>query len=270
MKNIKAKISILLLIAGVCLLCSFINNQNKPTFYLIGDSTVKNGRDDGQKKGSQGQWGWGHYIHEYFDSTRINIENDALGGTSSRSFRNRKDLWPAVLNKIKPGDYLIMQFGTNDDGPINDTIRARGTYKSNGEESQAIVNMITKENEVVHSYGWYIRQYVLEAKAKGATVIVCPPIPKNSWTDGKIHRNANSYGKWAAEAAAQTGAFYIDLNKLICDDYEQEGEARVKSTYFLADATHTIEAGARLNTTMVIAGIKSLPDLKLNDYLLNK
>jgi lysophospholipase L1-like esterase len=270
MKLNKVHLTIAAVAAGFALFCSFIVAQNKPTFYLIGDSTVKNGQDDGQRKGPQGQWGWGHYIHEYFDSTKINIENDALGGTSSRTFYNRKDLWGKVLGKIKAGDYLIIQFGTNDASAINDSTRARGTIRGNGEEVEEIDNILTKQHEVVHSYGWYVRQFVTLAKAKGATVIVCPPVPKNSWTDGKVHRNADSYGKWAAEAAQQSGAFYIDLNKILCDQYDAEGEEHVKATYYGADATHTIEAGARVATACVIKGIRSLPDLKLNDYLLNK
>ncbi len=269
MKNIKVKLSFAALLLLLCI-CSAFKHQSKPTFYLIGDSTVKNGRDDGQNKGATGLWGWGHFIGSYFDQSKINVENDALGGTSSRTFMNRKGLWDKVLSKLQPGDYLIMQFGTNDASPINDSTRARGTIKNNSDSSVAIVNMITKQNEVVHSYGWYIRQFVTQAKAKGVTVIVCPPVPKNSWTDGKVHRNADSYGKWAAEAAAQTGAYYIDLNKLICDDYDSEGEEKVKATYYGADATHTIEAGAKLGAQMVINGIKAQPNLKLNNYLLVK
>ena len=105
-----------MLILAVVALSSFmfVKPQDKPTFYLIGDSTVKNGRDDGQKMGPDGQWGWGHYIHEYFDTTRINIENDALGGTSSRSFINM-GLWDKVLAKIKPGDFIIMIGGNSRD-----------------------------------------------------------------------------------------------------------------------------------------------------------
>lgn len=270
MKNIGFKISVLALFAGLCLLCSFVAFQDKPTLYLIGDSTVKNGRDDGQHKGAEGLWGWGHFIGDYFDLSKINVENDALGGTSSRTFRNGKNLWPKVIEKIKPGDYLIMQFGTNDASPVNDSTRARGTIKGNGEEVQEIDNILTKQHEVVHSYGWYIRQFVAEAKAKGATVIVCPPVPKNTWTDGKVHRNADSYGKWASEAAQQAGAYYIDLNKIICDDYDEEGEAKVKATYYGTDATHTIEAGAKIGAMCVVKGIKAIPDLKLNNYLLNK
>lgn len=266
----KIKLSIAAMLAGFCLFCSFILFQDKPTFYLIGDSTVKNGQDDGQRKGPQGQWGWGHFIHEYFDTTKIRIENDALGGTSSRTFYNNPKLWSKVIAKIKSGDYLIIQFGTNDASPINDSTRARGTLRNNSDSVVHIVNMLTHQPEDVHSYGWYVRQFVDQAKAKGATVIVCPPVPKNSWTDGKVHRNADSWGLWASQAAAQSGAFYIDLNKLICDRYDEEGEAHVKATYYAADATHTIEAGAKASSECVIKGLKATAGLKLNDYLLAK
>jgi len=270
MTSVKIKTSIAVSLLSICLLSSFISRKDKPTFFLIGDSTVKNGQDDGQRKGATGLWGWGHYIWEYMDTSKIKVENDALGGTSSRTFRNNPKLWATVLLKIKAGDYLIMQFGTNDASPVVDSTRARGTIRGNGEETQEVDNYLTKQHEVVHSYGWYIRQFVIEAKAKGATVIVCPPVPKNSWTNGKVHRNADSYGKWAAEAAQQSGAYYIDLNKLICDQYDAEGEEKVKATYYGTDATHTIEAGARVATANVIKGIRSIPELKLNDYLLNK
>ena len=270
MKHIKAKISIATALVVICLLSSFVYLQNKPTLFLIGDSTVKNGQDDGQRKGAMGLWGWGHYMAQYFDLSKINVENDALGGTSSRTFQNSPKLWPTVLAKIKPGDFVMMQFGHNDSSPLNDSTRARGTIKGNGDESQAIVNMMTKKDEVVHTYGWYIRKFISDAKAKGASVIVCSPIPRNAWTDGKIHRNDNDYGKWAAEAAVQGGASFLPLNKLISDDYDTEGETKVKAVYFNTDATHTIEAGAKYNTTAVVAGIKGLKDSNLSSYLILK
>lgn len=266
----KIKIALTTIVAGFCLFCSFVLFQDKPTFYLVGDSTVKNGQDDGQRKGAQGQWGWGHYIQKYFDSTKINVENDALGGTSSRTFYNNPKLWPKVIAKIKAGDYLIIQFGTNDASAINDSTRARGTIRNNSDSVVHITNMLTHQPEDVHSYGWYVRQFVNEAKAKGATAIVCPPVPRNSWKDGKINRNADTWGLWASQAAAQAGAYFIDLNKIICDQYDQEGEEHVKATYYGADATHTIEAGAKASSACVIRGIKAIPDLKLNAYLLNK
>lgn len=251
-----------LLLIAMIVLSSFI--LDNPKFYLIGDSTVKNGKG----KGDGGLWGWGNYIAAYFDTTKVSVENDALGGTSSRTFQTM-GLWDKVLAKVKPGDFVIMQFGHNDNGRLDDTARARGTIKGIGDEQQEIYNPIRKVQEVVHTYGWYIRKYVGDIKAKGATPIICSPIPRNTWKNGKSdgRNDQNSYGQWAKEVAAQTGAYFINLNKMIADDYDAEGETRVKSTYFGTDATHTLEAGAQLNAKFVIQGIKSFPKLELNKYL---
>jgi rhamnogalacturonan acetylesterase len=237
--------------------------KRKPTLYLIGDSTVKNGKG----RGDGGLWGWGSYLPAHFDTTRIRVENDALGGTSSRTFQT-KGLWEAVRTKLQPGDFVLMQFGHNDDNPLADTSRARGTLKSNGEESQEIYNPLTKQPEVVHSYGWYLRKIITETKAKGATPVVCSLIPRNVWKDGKVNRAATAYPQWAAEAAKQGGAFFIDLNKLVADQYDHEGEAKVSTAYFTAkDRVHTIEAGARLNAATVAEGIRDTKGLELSKYL---
>ena len=54
---------------------------------------------------------------------------------------------------MKAGDFVIMQFGHNDGGPLNDSSRARGTIKGTGEETEEIDNLLTKKHEVVHTYG---------------------------------------------------------------------------------------------------------------------
>src|SRR5215470_517465 len=87
---------------------------SKPTLFLIGDSTVRNGSWD--NGATMGQWGWGHILHYYFDTTRITIVNDAMGGTSSRSFQESPTLWALVIPKVRKGDFVMMQFGHND-GP---------------------------------------------------------------------------------------------------------------------------------------------------------
>jgi lysophospholipase L1-like esterase len=256
----EVRIPVLLILLVLFSSYIYIYQQQKPTLYLIGDSTVKNGRGDG----GGGLWGWGSFIGNYFDTTRISVENHALGGTSSRTFRT-KGLWDSVLNKLKPGDFVLMQFGHNDNGPLDDTARARGTFRSNGEESKEIYNPITKKNEVVHSYGWYLRKYITEAKAKGATAVVLSPVPRNSWKNGKVNRSSEDYGKWAAEAAKQEGAPFIDLNRIIAEHYDAEGEEKVRSAYFnTKDHTHTIEAGAKMNAAWVVEGIREQKNLALN------
>lgn len=83
-----------------------------------------------------------------------------------------------------------MQFGHNDNGAINDASRARASLKGIGEETQAIDNLLTKKPEVVHTYGWYLRKFIADTKAKGVTPIVCSLIPRKMWGEaGKISRN---------------------------------------------------------------------------------
>src|SRR5690242_12485375 len=155
--------------------CSFIILQKpKPVLYIIGDSTVKNGSGTGQ----QGLWGWGSFIADYFDTTRIGVENHAIGGRSSRTFIT-EGRWHRILAQLKPGDFVIMQFGHNDAGPLDDTARARGTIRGIGNDSAAIYNPIRKINEVVYTYGYYMRKYVDDAKAKGAIPIVCSLVPRD-------------------------------------------------------------------------------------------
>jgi lysophospholipase L1-like esterase len=235
-------------------------NQNLPTVWLIGDSTVRNGRGDG----AGGLWGWGDPLAACFDKTKINVENQALGGTSSRSFLTTK-LWEAVRSQVKPGDFVILQFGHNDGGGAYDDNRARKSIKGSGDDTIE-VTLATGVKETVHTYGWYLRRFVADTKAAGATPIVCSPIPRNDWTDGKVHRAADSYGRWAREAAAASGALFIDLNRLVADRYDQLGEAAVKP-FFPKEHTHTGWDGAVVNAQCVVAGLKALPDCRLREFL---
>jgi len=237
-------------------------DDGKPVFYIIGDSTVKNGKG----KGDGDLWGWGSILGEYFDTSRCLVRNHALGGRSSRTFITEGH-WDVVLSTLKKGDYVIMQFGHNDGGPLDDTARARGTIKGTGEEMKDIYNPIMKKNETVHTYGWYLRKYVADIKAHGATAIICSPIPRNMWVDGKCVRATEDYGKWAREVAEATGAYFIDLNNLIADEYDMRGPEVVRG-FFPGDHTHTNEAGARVNAGIVVKGIRNLGKNELTQYLL--
>lgn len=251
-----------LLLTTACL--SFVSanpDDGKPVFYIIGDSTVKNGKG----KGDGDLWGWGSFLDGYFDTSKVSVRNHALGGRSSRTFITERH-WDVVLSTLKAGDFVIMQFGHNDGGPLDDTARARGTIKGTGEETADIYNPIMKKNETVHSYGWYLRKYVADIKARGATAIICSPIPRNMWVDGKCLRASGDYGKWAREVAEATGAYFIDLNNLIADEYDKLGSEEV-GRFFPGDHTHTNAAGARLNVREVVEGLRRLGDRRLEGYL---
>jgi lysophospholipase L1-like esterase len=254
----------IVLLALLGLFSPELDAKDKPVVYTIGDSTVKNGRGDG----SGGLWGWGDPFALFFDTAKVRVENDALGGTSSRTFQT-KGLWEAVRSKLKKGDYVLMQFGHNDGSALNDSSRARGTIKGIGEESEEIGNILTKEHETVHSYGWYLRKVVRETKAKGAIPVIITPIPRNDWENGKIKRTPESYPQWALEVAKQEKIQAVDLNKLMSDKLDTYGEARVTGRFFYSrDHTHTSAEGAVLSASLVVDGLKSLRKLKISQYLL--
>lgn len=231
-----------------------------PTLFLIGDSTVRNGQGDG----ANGQWGWGEPLAAHFDSAKINVVNRALGGRSSRTYLTGGQ-WERVMAQLKPGDFLIMQFGHNDGGAINDTSRARGSIRGTGEETQEIDNLLTKQHEVVHTFGWYLRKFIADARAKGATPIVCSLVPRKTWKDGRVVRNSEDYAKWAAEVAKSERVAFIDLNEIIARKYDELGEEKVE-LLFADPHTHTSLAGAELNAACVIAGLKAQTENPLAAY----
>ncbi len=257
------KVKFLIIIALVASLAA-INPDARPTLYLIGDSTVKNGSG----KGEDSLWGWGTVLPQFFDTTKITIENHAIGGRSSRTFIT-EGRWDKVLSKLKKGDYVIMQFGHNDGGAVNDTLRARGSLKGVGTETEAIDNLITKKHEIVYTYGWYMRKYINEAKAKGAIPIVCSPVPRNIFKDGKIEIPETGYNVWAEQVALSNGAYFIDLYKIVARNYDAIGQERVKNDFFTQkDHTHTTKAGAEVNAKSVTDGIRLLKKSDLKNYLL--
>lgn len=259
------KYRILLLSFMVLLFSSFtllLMQDKKPVLYIIGDSTVKNG--DG--KGNNQLWGWGSVIGSYFDTTRISVRNHAIGGRSSRTFIT-EGRWDTIMKTLKPGDYVIMQFGHNDGAPLDDTARARGTIRGIGDEYKDIYNPIRKVDERVYSYGWYMRKYVNEAKAKGAIPIVCSPIPRNIFKDGKVERTNDSYALWAKQTAEANGAFFIPLQAIIADKYDAMGPDKVKP-FFPGDHTHTNKEGASFNAAAVVEGLRQLKDCPLTAFLL--
>ncbi|MFN3860717.1 MAG: rhamnogalacturonan acetylesterase [Roseateles sp.] len=236
-----------------------------PSLILIGDSTVRNGHDDGQGKGADGQWGWGTPIAAYLDQSKINVVNRAVGGLSSRTYRTSGH-WDRTKALIKRGDWVLMQFGHNDASPVNDNSRARGVLRGTGHEQQDINNLLTGKLETVFTYGAYLRGYVAEIRALGATPVICSPVIRKRWeADGKtVTRAGGNFAGWAAEVAKQEGVAFIDLNEWGAKRYEALGKD-VVATLFPPDpeTVHTNWLGAAVNAQLVIAGLlqnKVLPD----------
>ncbi|RZJ05868.1 MAG: rhamnogalacturonan acetylesterase [Rubrivivax sp.] len=236
-----------------------------PSIILIGDSTVRNGHDDGQGKGAEGQWGWGTPIAAYFDANKVNLVNRAVGGLSSRTYRTSGH-WERTKAHIKKGDWVVMQFGHNDASAVNDNSRARGVLRGTGPEQEEVDNLLTGKHETVTTYGAYLRGYVAEIRELGATPVICSPVIRKRWeADGvKVTRAGGNYAAWAAEVAKQEAVAFIDLNEWGALRYEGLGKAVVDTLFPPEPETvHTNWLGAAVNAQLVIAGLiqnKVLPD----------
>ena len=210
----------------------------RPTLFIVGDSTASNGADRG----------WGSHLGKFFDATKINVVNRARAGRSSRTFQ-AEGLWEKVLADMKAGDFVLVQFGHNDGGPLVER-PGRGSLKGFGEETQEITTA-DGQKEVVHAYGWYLRKYASDARAKGATPLFLSLTVRNEWPGGKVERGSGRF---------------VDLTDIIADRYEAMGQAKVKE-FFPQDHMHTTAAGAELNASLVVAGIKGLKDTPLAEKL---
>ncbi len=228
-----------------------------PTLFLVGDSTMKSNAP---------LRGWASEMSPFFDTARINVVNRAIGGRSSRTFIT-EGRWDKVLAELKPGDIVMVQFGHNDVGDYKDPkAKGRPSLHSEGDETAEAVKA-DGSMETIHSFGWYMRKYSSDAKAKGAKVILLSMVPHKDWADGKIKRGeADTFVKWTADAASATGAQFIDANKVIADALEKLGPEKVEPLF--GDArTHSTPAGAKFNAMCVVSALKTLKPDPLEDYL---
>jgi rhamnogalacturonan acetylesterase len=227
-----------------------------PTLWIAGDSTVKSNRP---------MRGWGQDLHRFFDPTKLNVVNHAIGGRSSRTFYT-EGRWQSILDELKSGDWVLIQFGHNDVGRPDASSKFRGSVKGIGDETENV----TKPDggtEVVHSYGWYLKTMARSARAKGANVVLLSPVPHKKFdAAGKHVRGWDEWRGWVAACAQAEGAYFVDLCELVSRGYDKLPQAEIET--FFADArTHTNEVGSLFNARSLVAGLRALPRAPLDTAL---
>lgn len=179
------------------------------TIFMIGDSTMANKPLDKQNQ----ERGWGQMLPLYFEGA-VKIDNHAVNGRSSKSFRD-EGRWDAVMEKIRPGDYVIIQFGHNDE-----KIKSKDRYSEPGTTFDA-----------------NLRGYVNDTRAKGGIPILMnsivrrnfpaaptmsedrddnPPVGPTKDTEGGyiLVDTHGAYLDSPRNVAEETGTVFIDMNKL--------------------------------------------------------
>jgi len=230
--------------------------SGRPTVFIVGDSTARN----------QADLGWGDHLAHYFDTLRINVANRAIAGRSSRTFIH-EGAWDKVLAEIKPGDFVLIQFGHNDGGDI-DGAKPRGSLKGVGDESRS-VTLKDGQVEIVHTYGWYLRKFVTDATAKHATPILLTLTVRNIWkndADGKpqVERDMG-YAASIQQIADELHVLVADMGKVEADRLQAVGPDKA-ALLFPKDHTHTSAEGAELNAQSVVIALRAV-QTPLDAYL---
>jgi rhamnogalacturonan acetylesterase len=234
-------------------------NPALPTLFIVGDSTARNQTD----------LGWGDHFAHYFDTTKINIANRARAGRSSRSYYN-EGLWANVLAEMKPGDYVLIQMGHNDGGgdPATDA-KARSSVKGIGDETVeyplpkpfATGPIAGQTTETVHSYGWYLRKYIADTRAKRATPILLTVTIRNIWVndaDGNLHVERDmGFRDYEYQVGAAEQVPIIDMATVEADRLDTLGPEET-APLFPIDHTHTSAEGAERNAESVVIALRNV------------
>ena len=227
-----------------------------PTLWIAGDSTLHSNAP---------MRGWGQDLGTFFDPTKINVVNRAIGGRSARTFFS-EGRWKEILDAIQPGDFVIIQFGHNDVGPLDVRGKFRGSLKGIGDETEKITKP-DGSTEDVHSYGWYLREMARSARDKKAKVVLCSPVPHKKFdAEGKFIHDWQDYRGWVESCAKSEYAAYLDLADAIGNAYDKLDQSTVES-YFADKGTHTSAAGSLFNAKAVVAGLRAIPTAPLDGFL---
>ncbi len=241
--------------------------QQPPKLFIAGDSTAAT-----YTATDKNQQGWGAVLQPFFDPAKLLVVNAAHGGRSSRTFITEGH-WEKMLAEVRAGDFVIIQFGHNDSGALNQEppgstrpLRARGSIPGTGNESEEIDNVVTGKHETVYSFGHYLRQMITDTRARGATPILMTLTRTNTWQAGRITCPSDTYRLWDWQTAQNEQVAFVDLSRITADRYQREGADAV-TAQFINDTVHTNVAGATRNAADVVAGLKSLPALQFRKML---
>lgn len=237
--------------------------------HTIGDSTMAT-----YSESTTVTRGWGQMFQQFFTDA-VTVNNRAKSGASSKSFYEEAAYWESVKKQIQPGDYVLIQFAHNDeknDGMDGDEVKAY--YESIGDQANADATDY-RGTTASGTYKEYLRKYVEETRALGATPVLVGAICRKYFTGSTIRRNGRhdlgddfslltasgikegnkvgeddhtyDYPYQMRLVADEMGVSYIDLTTATKELYESYGDAKANELLFDGDgSTHTSAMGATL------------------------
>jgi lysophospholipase L1-like esterase len=208
--------------------------DNVPTIYIAGDSTSTD--QPGEPFNS-----WGQMLTRFFQPA-IAVANHGESGESLRGFMGERRL-DKVLSVIKPGDYLFVQMGHNDQKEKGDGVGAFTTYKTD------------------------LKHFIAAARQHGATPVLVTPMNRLTFDDaGKITNSLGDYPEAVRQAAREENVALIDLNAMSKPFYEALGPKDAHLAFAGSDTTHHSDYGSYELAKCIVEGIRQAR-LPLAKYL---
>jgi len=219
------------------------------TIYLIGDSTVAS-----KDVRVYPQTGWGQVLVNHFD-TLTKIENRAVNGRSAKSYYNEKR-WEPLLSKLEKGNYVMIQFGHNDEKVD-----------------------IPELGASIPEFKQYLKTYVDETRSKGAIPILITPVARRTFKNGKYIDSHGKYPEATKEVSKELNVALIDLHAKSISLLESLGEESSRQLFLWVepgqyqgyphgkkDNTHFNVQGAEAMASLVVEGLVEIK-LPLINYL---
>jgi lysophospholipase L1-like esterase len=222
------------------------------TVYLAGDSTMAQKADD-----KRPETGWGEYLQSQFDDRRVKIENHAQNGRSTKSFIN-EGRWQAIVDKLKKGDYVFIEFGHNDE-------------KLDKPETGAAANTDYRNNLI---------RFIKDVRAKNAFPVLLTPVMRRRFNEkGEFFDTHGEYPDVVRKVAAEYKVPLIDMHRKSEAVIKSLGEENSKKLFLILkpkehpnypdgieDNTHFSAFGAEQMARAAADGIREAK-IKLAKYL---
>lgn len=213
---------------------------SKTTIWMIGDSTMCN-----YPETKYPQTGWGQVFSELCTED-VEIKNLAAGGLSTKSFL-ASGKWQIVMENIKKDDYVIIQFGHNDQKPEN-------------ELNYAPVDGLYKE---------LLTKYITETREKGGEPVLATSVCRRLIKNGKIYNSIGDYPTAMKKVAIETDTPIVDLNQMTLDEFNKIGYEQLKFVFLFADAGQypAFPNGVSDNSHFQVEGAKLIAKLFVTEAI---
>ena len=209
--------------------------------YLAGDSTMAPKLPE-----KRPETGWGEMLQEFFDSSKVRVHNHARNGRSTRTFLS-EGRWKAIVDSLRPGDYVFVQFGHNDASKDKtDRYTPPADYRAN------------------------LVRFIEDTRARGANPVLMTPVMRRRFgDDGKVRNSHGEYPDIVRSVAAERGVPLIDMHRKTSELLTLFGQTASTALFLqlppgenanypkgIQDNTHFSPFGARIVASLVIEGLR--------------